>query len=76
MTLREIRKLRGMTQVQVAEKMGITQSRVYDIEQTPLDSLIVRTLRAYLDALGGDLVLQVTTQIGPISITDRNRGTE
>ncbi len=74
MTLRELRKLGHQTQAQLAEKMGITQQRVLDIENSPIDSLHVRTLRAYVEALGGELVLQITTTMGPIAITGTSEG--
>lgn len=51
MTLKELRKARGLTQVQVAERMGTHQSHVSKIEKKP-SVVYITTLRRYLSALG------------------------
>ena len=77
--MQQARQLRGLTQVELAERMGITQGRVSRLESVHndrrLDSLV-----AYLHAVGaellmafkvGDQLIQVThpagTQVVPAS---------
>jgi len=51
--LAEVRRARGMTQQQVAEKMGVTKGRVSQIEQGKISRQDV--LARYAAALGGRL---------------------
>lgn len=51
--LAELRRRRNMTQVEVAARMGIGQSRVARIERG--ENLNRETLRAYIEALGGHM---------------------
>ena len=53
--LEEIRKRRGLTQVQVADRLGITQGNVSQLEHRT--ELYLSTLREYVEALGGRLEL-------------------
>ena len=53
--LSEIRKELDLTQKQVAERIGIGQGRVSDIERGKVSSLSVGTLRRYADALDCDM---------------------
>jgi transcriptional regulator with XRE-family HTH domain len=53
--LRGLRLGAGLTQTTVAERMGITQRRVSAVESTPLRALELRTLIAYVAALGGSV---------------------
>lgn len=53
--LSEARKSRDLTQEQVAEAMGVTQTRVSQIERGELNRSEVDTLASYVDALGGKL---------------------
>ncbi len=53
--LAEVRKARHLTQVQLAKALGISQGEVSRIEHQA--DLFVSTLRSYLGAAGGDLVL-------------------
>jgi DNA-binding XRE family transcriptional regulator len=55
--LREIRKQAGMTQVQVAKKLGVTAIRISQIETGDLEKVNVSTLRNYLNQLGAELSL-------------------
>jgi transcriptional regulator with XRE-family HTH domain len=52
-TLRELRVGAGLTQTDVAVRMGVTQRRVSAVESTPIDALQLRTLLAFVAALGG-----------------------
>jgi transcriptional regulator with XRE-family HTH domain len=55
MQLRELRKARNVTQVEVALAMNIEQASVSKIERR--DDMYVSTLREYVKALGGELKL-------------------
>ena len=67
--LRELREAHHLTQVQLAELMHVSQNRVSSIERGDIDRTQVDTLRGYIEALGGTLVVQAkvgdeTFQIG------------
>ncbi|MQY13486.1 hypothetical protein SRB5_36340 [Streptomyces sp. RB5] len=53
--LAEVRKRQHATQVELAARMGVSQSRVSDIERGRLGRSEVDTLAAYVSALGGKL---------------------
>jgi DNA-binding XRE family transcriptional regulator len=53
--LAEIRRRRGLTQAQVAERMGVGKSRVSQIERGRVSTREV--LDRYVEALGGRLTL-------------------
>lgn len=55
MQLRELRKSRNVTQVEVAKAMSVEQAAVSKLERR--DDMYVSTLREYVKALGGDLKL-------------------
>ncbi|MCA1188638.1 MULTISPECIES: XRE family transcriptional regulator [unclassified Saccharopolyspora] len=57
--LAELRKRIGLTQGAVAERMGVTQARVSQIENGELDQMAVSSIRSYITALGGRLKLVV-----------------
>lgn len=56
--LRELREQAGLTQAQLAERIGVGQRQVSKIEHGDIDSAKVSTIRGYLEAVGGDLVLE------------------
>jgi DNA-binding XRE family transcriptional regulator len=51
--LAEMRKRLGLTQAEVAERMNVRQERVSAIERAKIDASELRTLAAYINALGG-----------------------
>jgi DNA-binding XRE family transcriptional regulator len=53
--LEEVRKRRGLTQVEVADRLGISQGNVSQLEHRT--ELYLSTLREYVEALGGRLEL-------------------
>jgi DNA-binding XRE family transcriptional regulator len=53
--LAEMRHRRGVTQAEVAGRMGVTQGRVSAIEHAKPGATELRTLAAYVEALGGRL---------------------
>ena len=59
MLLAELRKLEGVTQVELAEKLGIKQPAVSQLEQQ--DDMQVSTLQRIVKALGG--VLEITVRL-------------
>lgn len=57
LTLRELRKARDLTQVQLAETLGIQQATVAKYERQ--SDLLLSTLTSYVRAMGGSLKLIV-----------------
>jgi len=55
MTLRDLRKARRLTQVRMAEALGITQDSVSRLEKR--SDLLLSTLRKTVEAMGGSLSL-------------------
>lgn len=53
--LAEMRKRLGLTQAEVAQRMNVRQERVSAIERAKVDTSELRTLAAYITALGGRL---------------------
>ncbi len=51
--LGELRKLVGKTQAEVAALVGVSQSRISQIENGDIEAMGLETLRAYAAALGG-----------------------
>jgi DNA-binding XRE family transcriptional regulator len=59
--LRELRESAGLTQKQVAERIGVGQRQVSKIENGDLESAKIGTIRGYLEAVGGSLVIEYAT---------------
>lgn len=57
LTLQELRKAKEMTQVQLAETLGIQQATVAKYERQ--SDLLLSTLTSYVQAMGGNLKLMV-----------------
>ena len=49
----------GLTQRQLAARLGVSQAQVSRIEKRGYESYTLTTLRRYFDALGGGLSLEV-----------------
>ena len=64
--LKELRKSLGRTQAEVAAALGVSQSRISQIENGDLEAMELETLRAYAAALGGRI--DVTISVGPRSV--------
>jgi predicted XRE-type DNA-binding protein len=56
------RQAAGLTQKQVAERMGVSQAQVARIEKRGYDAYTLRSLRRYIEALGDEFSLQVTVR--------------
>ena len=55
--LSDLRKTLELTQTEVAQKLSVSQNRISQIELADLGTIQIETLRNYLDALGGELIL-------------------
>ncbi|NJE80542.1 helix-turn-helix domain-containing protein [Olsenella sp. SW781] len=64
--LQEARRAEHLTQTDVAERMGISQARVSEVESGDIGSLKVSTLMRYAEALGG--TFEALIQIGDKTI--------
>jgi len=62
--LKSLRKTRQMTQSQLAQRLGVVQSRVADIEREP-GSVSVEQLMNVLSVLGAQLVVRETAPSAP-----------
>ena len=57
MLLNEVRKLQGITQVELAEALGVKQASVSQMENS--DDMQITTLRKIVNAMGGTLHLSI-----------------
>ena len=55
----EARQLAGLTQSELAERLGVSQAQVARIEKRGYDSYTLTTLRRYIDALGEGYTLEI-----------------
>ncbi|MDT3446484.1 MULTISPECIES: XRE family transcriptional regulator [unclassified Pseudofrankia] len=65
--LAEIRQAYGLDQSTLAERLGISQSRISRIERGDLDHSEIATIRSYLAALGGEV--EIIAKFGDERIT-------
>ena len=71
--LRLVRKRLGITQVELAKRMGVSQIRISQIENGKLESFELGTLIRYVEALGGKLSMSVELEekhLELLNITD------
>lgn len=57
--LRELREASELTQVELAERLQVSQNRVSRIESGNLERTQIDTLRKYVEAIGGQLRVEV-----------------
>lgn len=57
--LRELREAQGLTQTQLAGLLHVSQNRVSALERGEVEHAQINTLRRYVDALGGQLRIEV-----------------
>ncbi len=57
--LAQARKERHMTQAELANEMGVGQSRISELENGDLGSTQLDTIRRYVESLGAKLVVNV-----------------
>jgi DNA-binding XRE family transcriptional regulator len=68
MTMRELRKARNITQVQMAKALGVKQEQVSRIEKRT--DLHLSTLKRSIEAMGGELILTAKFPDGaPVRLT-------
>src|SRR5437763_11793808 len=60
----EARQAAGLTQAQLAKRLGVSQAQVARIEKRGYDAYTLNSLRRYVQALGEGFSLQVTVR-GP-----------
>lgn len=56
-TLREARKAAHLTQVEIAQAMGVSQNRVSRMENGDMNAMSLGAVRRYVEALGGTLTM-------------------
>ena len=64
--LAEVRKSQNVTQVQLAQAMEVTQSRVSRLEKGMLEASELGTVKKYVEALGGQL--RLVADFGPAGV--------
>jgi transcriptional regulator with XRE-family HTH domain len=75
LTLRQIRRLRKLTQARLSKKLKIGQEGVSRIEKR--SDLYLSTLRSYLEGVGGELTLMVKfPDHPPVILTGFGENTE
>ncbi|TAL45342.1 MAG: helix-turn-helix domain-containing protein [Salinibacterium sp.] len=57
--LRELREALGLTQVELADVLDVSQNRVSRLEHGDIERTQVDTLRRYVEAVGGRLHVEV-----------------
>jgi DNA-binding transcriptional regulator YiaG len=67
--LAELRTSVRMTQVELAEAMGVSQARVSAMERGEVESLTVASVRAYITALGGSM--RIVASLDDLDVTLR-----
>jgi transcriptional regulator with XRE-family HTH domain len=60
--LAELRARAGLTQAEVADRLGVRQERVSAMERGDVTTMETRTAAAYVEALGGRL--EITAELG------------
>ncbi len=58
--LRALRKQAGLTQVALAELLGVSQNRISRLERGQAGRVLLGTLRRYVEALGGELTVSMS----------------
>jgi HTH-type transcriptional regulator/antitoxin HipB len=58
----EARQAAGLTQAEVAKRLGVSQAQVARIEKRGYDAYTLNTLRRYVQALGHDFTLQAAVR--------------
>lgn len=69
--LHELRKARGLSQTELAKRLGVTQKRVSAIERA--EDLNISTLQRYVGALGGRLHADVEFDDETVALTPRGQ---
>jgi len=67
----EARQLAGLTQAQLAQRLGVSQAQVARLERRGYDAHTLSSLRRYVEALGEGFSLEVRVH-GPTPEADRS----
>ena len=65
----EAREISGLTQQQVAERMGVSQAQVARIEKRGYESYTLRTVQRYIRALGAGFTLEIAVSANPTHVS-------
>ena len=65
--IRQLRKEKGWSQADLADRLGVSQSRVSRIERGDMERAELATLRSYVRALGGEL--EISARFGDERVT-------
>ncbi|RLP76551.1 helix-turn-helix domain-containing protein [Mycetocola tolaasinivorans] len=57
--LRELREASSLTQVELAARLDVSQNRISRLENGDIERAQVDTLRRYVEAVGGELRIEV-----------------
>ena len=57
--LRELREANGITQMELASRIKVSQNRVSRIEHGDIERAQLDTLRKYVEAIGGELKVEM-----------------
>ena len=60
--IRQLLETSGLTQVELAKRLGVSQAQVARIEKQGYDAYTLTTLRRYVEALGEGFELQVVVR--------------
>lgn len=71
--LSQLRDEVGMTQTQLAERMGISQPRVSQMEKGDVGQLEIDTVRRYIAALGGKLKIVADFEDHAVTVSNPER---
>ena len=66
--LRQARNEGGMTQVELAHAMGVSQNRVSRMERGDITAMSIDSIRRYIEALGGKISLAADLPTGRITL--------
>ena len=66
--LAEIREASGLSQTDVASRLGMSPSRASRLERGDMDHAELATVRAYVGALGGEMEIVTKFGDGPFTI--------
>src|SRR5437879_4748335 len=67
----EARQEAGLTQAELAKRLGVSQAQVARIEKRGYDAYTLNTLRRYVHALGDDFTLQIAVRHVPGAVPGR-----
>jgi DNA-binding XRE family transcriptional regulator len=71
--LAEARQVAGLTQQQLAERLGVSQAQVARMEKRGYDAYTLTSLRRYVRALGNEFSLEVTIHHQPRELAGQTR---